>query len=278
MAATAALLFRPEKESSMEITGKTKIMFVLADPIDHVRASTVMNAYFASIGDDLAVSPIHVLSRDLGDVVASIRLMRNVFGFGVTIPHKTCVIEHLDEITPTARLIGAVNFVKRTAEGRLVGDNLDARGFITGLAQHDVAVRDRKVLQVGAGGAGRATAFGLAEAGAREITIMNRNEEKARALAAAVATHYPATKVSAGHADARAFDLIVNATSLGMKPDDPLPLDIEGVGSGATVSDIIVNPAVTRLLARAAAQGARAIGGKPMLDAQMALVARFVAR
>ncbi|WP_375159214.1 shikimate dehydrogenase family protein [Bradyrhizobium sp. RDT46] len=262
----------------MEITGKTKIMFVLADPIDHVRASAVMNAYFGSIGDDLAVSPIHVLPGDLGQVVASLRLMRNVFGFGVTIPHKTGVIEHLDEITQAARLIGAVNFVKRTAEGRLVGDNLDARGFIAGLAQHEIAVRGRKVLQVGAGGAGRATAFGLAEAGARELTIMNRDEEKARALAAAVAAHYPATKVSAGRAEARAFDLVVNTTSLGMKPDDPLPLDIEGVGPGATVSDIIVNPAVTRLLAKAAAQGAKVVGGKPMLDAQMALVARFIAR
>ncbi|TFV38333.1 shikimate dehydrogenase [Bradyrhizobium frederickii] len=262
----------------MEITGKTKIMFVLADPIDHVRASAVMNAYFASIGDDLAVSPIHVLPGDLGQAVASIRLMRNVFGFGVTIPHKTCVIEHLDEITPTAQLIGAVNFVKRTAEGRLVGDNLDARGFTASLAQHEVAVRGRKVLQVGAGGAGRATAFGLAEAGAGELTIMNRDDGKAHALAAAVAAHYPATKVSAGRAEARSFDLIVNTTSLGMKPDDPLPVDIEGVGAGATVSDIIVNPAVTRLLARAAAQGARVIGGRPMLDAQMALVARFIAR
>ncbi|MDF0584063.1 shikimate dehydrogenase family protein [Bradyrhizobium yuanmingense] len=262
----------------MEITGRTKIMFVLADPIDHVRASAVMNAYFGSIGDDLAVSPIHVLPGDLGHVVASIRLMRNVFGFGVTIPHKTCVTEHLDDMTETARRIGAVNFVKRTAEGSLVGDNLDARGFIVSLAQHDIAVRDRKVLQVGAGGAGRATAFGLAEAGVRELMIMNRDEERARALAAAVAAHYPATKVSAGRAEARAFDLIVNTTSLGMKPDDPLPLDIEGVGPDATVSDIIVNPAVTRLLARAAAQGAKVIGGKPMLDAQMALVAGFIAR
>ena len=262
----------------MEITGKTRIMFVLADPIDHVRASAVMNTYFASIGDNLAVSPIHVLPGDLGQVVASIRLMRNVFGFGVTIPHKTCVIEHLDEITQTAQLIGAVNFVKRTAEGRLVGDNLDSRGFIASLAQHEVAVRGRKVLQVGAGGAGRATAFGLAEAGVRELTIMNRDDQKARALAAAVAAHYPAAKVSAGRAEARAFDLIVNTTSLGMKPDDPLPVDIEGVGAGATVSDIIVNPAVTRLLARAAAQGAKVIGGKPMLDAQMALVAGFIAR
>ncbi|MBR1177240.1 shikimate dehydrogenase [Bradyrhizobium sp. KB893862 SZCCT0404] len=262
----------------MEITGKSKIMFVLADPIDHVRASAVMNAYFQSIDDDVAVSPLHVLPGDLGAVVASIRLMRNVFGFGVTIPHKTQVIEHLDEITPAARMIGAVNFVKRTAEGRLVGDNLDARGFIASLAQHEIMVRGRKVLQVGAGGAGRATAFGLAEAGARELTIMNRDEEKARALAAAVAEHYPATKVSADHAEARSFDLIVNTTSLGMKADDPLPLDIDGIGPGAVVSDIIVNPALTRLLAKAAGQGARTIGGKPMLDAQMALVARFIAR
>ncbi|UWU78729.1 shikimate dehydrogenase [Bradyrhizobium huanghuaihaiense] len=262
----------------MEITGKTKIMFVLADPIDHVRASAVLNAYFQSIGDDVAASPLHVLPADLGAVLASIRRMRNVVGFSVTIPHKTCVIEHLDETTPAAALIGAVNFVKRTADGRLIGDNLDARGFVTSLAQHQIAVRGRKVLQVGAGGAGRATAFGLAEAGVRELTIMNRDGAKAQALAEAVSQRYPETKVSAGRAEARAFDLVVNTTSLGMKADDPLPLDIDGVGPDTAVSDIIVTPEVTRLLARAAAQGARTVGGKPMLDAQMALVARFIAR
>ncbi|BAR60787.1 shikimate dehydrogenase [Bradyrhizobium diazoefficiens] len=262
----------------MEITGKTKIMFVLAHPVDHVRASAVLNTYFQSIDDDVAVSPLHVLPADLGAVLASVRLMRNVVGFGVTIPHKTGVIEHLDETTPTAALIGAVNFVKRTADGRLIGDNLDARGFVASLAQHQIAVRGRKVLQVGAGGAGRATAFGLAEAGARELTIMNRDGAKAHALAEAVSRRYPETKVNAGRAEARAFDLIVNTTSLGMKTDDPLPLDIEGVGPATAVSDIIVTPEVTRLLEQAAAQGARTIGGKPMLDAQMALVARSIAR
>lgn len=261
----------------MEITGKSRIMFVLADPAGHVRASAVMNAYFQSIGQDVAVSPLHVRPDDLGIVLASIRCMGNVAGFGVTIPHKVAVIGHLDEVTATARRIGAVNFVKRTVDGRLIGDNLDAPGFLAGLRKSGFDPKDRRAMQIGAGGAGRATAFALAEAGVADLLIVNRDAQKARNLADAVKQAFPEITVRFGQGRPADFDLIVNTTSLGMRADDPLPLDIQGIGVGHTVYDIIVNPAVTRLMAETAAQGAAVIGGGVMLDEQMGLVARFIA-
>ncbi len=262
----------------MEITGKSKIMFVLADPVDHVRASAVLNAYFAGIGEDLATSPLHVRPDGLPAVVAAIRLMGNVVGFGVTIPHKIAIIPHLDEITSGARLIGAVNFVKRTADGLLIGDNLDAPGFMGALSCHGCTVSGRRVLQIGAGGAGRATAVAIAQAGASELWISNRDEAKAEGLVTMLTSHYPETRFRSGSAAAETFDLVVNATSLGMKANDPLPVEIGGIGGSTVICDIIVNPAVTRLMRVAEGLGARTIGGKAMLDEQMALVADFVRR
>lgn len=260
----------------MEITGKSRIIFVLADPVDHVRASAVLNEYFRSLNFDVAASPLHVAPGDLAQVVDAIRRMRNVAGFGVTIPHKVAVLPHLESITPRARLIGAVNFVKREADGRLYGDNLDAPGFMAGLERNNIPVQGRKVLQAGAGGAGRAVAFALADAGVAELRIVNRDEAKAHSLADAVAQHHPSVRLAVGPASAAEFDLVVNTTSLGMKPDDPLPIDVDGVGQASVVGDIIVNPPMTPLLRKAAAKGAKVLGGKAMLDEQMVLVARFM--
>ncbi|MGF9694070.1 shikimate dehydrogenase [Rhizobium sp. 0TCS1.26] len=262
----------------MEITGKSKIMFVLADPVDHVRASAVLNAYFTEISEDVATSPLAVRPQDLSHVVGAIRLMGNVVGFGVTIPHKVAIIPLLDEITDRARMIGAVNFVRRSDDGRLVGDNMDAPGFIAGLSAHGYSVAGKRVLQIGAGGAGRATALAIAEAGAAELWISNRDAARGKALADAVQAAFPQTHVVSGSAAADTFDLIVNTTALGMKPGDAVPVDLSQLPSSTVVYDIIVNPPVTRLMEIAHARGAVTIGGKAMLDAQMALVGAFIRR
>ncbi|MCO5733315.1 shikimate dehydrogenase [Rhizobium sp. SSA_523] len=260
----------------MEITGTSKIMFVLADPVDHVRASAVLNAYFAGIGEDIATSPLAVRPEDLATIVEAIRRMGNVVGFGVTIPHKVAILPLLDALTDEARMIGAVNFVRRNRDGRLLGDNLDAPGFLAGLSAHGLSPKGMRVLQLGAGGAGRATALAIAQAGAAELLISNRNATRGQVLADSVQAQFPTVRVSAGPAPAGAFDLIVNTTPLGMKPGDALPVDLSGFTGSPVVYDIIVNPAVTRLMADAEARGSVTIGGKAMLDAQMALVARLI--
>ncbi|WP_378942333.1 shikimate dehydrogenase family protein [Mesorhizobium sp. ANAO-SY3R2] len=251
-------------------------MFVLAHPVGHVRASAVMNAHFESIGKNVAVSPLHVAPEDLGAVLGAIRKMRNVIGFGVTIPHKIEVIKHLDEVTATARDVGAANFVRREESGRLVGDNIDGAGFVAGLARNGVSPAGKSILQIGAGGAGRAVAFALAAAGARELHIANRDSAKAQALAEAVSKAHPGCTTVSGPFDVRRLDIIVNTTSVGMKETDPLPVEIDGIGPDTVVADVIMTPPVTPLIARAAAMGCKSIGGKIMLDEQMKLVEKFV--
>ncbi|MGQ2994673.1 shikimate dehydrogenase [Variovorax sp.] len=266
--------------TEMRITGRTGIMLMLADPVAHVVGSHRLNDRFAAEGLDIAVSPLHVGPADLATVIDALRRMRNVLGFGVTIPHKIAVLPLLDATTPRAARIGAVNFVRRDAEGRLTGDNLDGRGFVDGLAGQGITLQGRRVLQFGAGGAGRAVAFGIAEAGARELVIHNRTSERAEALAADVAAAYPDCSARAGTNDPGGFDLVVNTTSMGMHEGDALPLDVAHLAhlaAGTDVAEIIMTPAITPLLAAAQARGCRISLGTSMLDAQYVLVKELLA-
>ncbi|MFI0847001.1 shikimate dehydrogenase family protein [Mesorhizobium sp. IMUNJ 23232] len=260
----------------MEITGQTKLMFVLAHPIGHVRATAILNAHFQSIGRNVAASPLHVAPEDLETVIGAIRKMRNVIGFGTTIPHKIPVMRHLDELTPNARNVGAVNFTRRDEDDRLIGHNTDGLGFVAGLKANGVDPVGKRVLQIGAGGAGRAVAFALAEAGASALRIINRDVGKAADLARNIVALYPDCDATAGPEKAEDFDIVVNTTSVGMKEDDPIPIDLGRTGPATVVADVIMSPPVTRLLAKAAERGCKTIGGKVMPDEQMGLVTAFL--
>lgn len=260
----------------LRITGRTSLLLMLADPVAHVVGSHRLNERFAAEGLDVAVAPLHVTSADLAQVVDAIRRLRNVRGFGVTIPHKIDIVPLLDAATATAARIGAVNFVRRDPDGRLTGDNLDAQGFVEGLALDGIGIAGRRVLQSGAGGAGRAVAFGIAEAGASALVIRNRTRARAESLAADVAAAYPGCAVSAGEPDPRDFDLVVNTTSMGMHEGDPSPIDTDRLHAGTDVAEIIMSPAVTPLVAAARARGCRVSLGTSMLDAQYELVKRLI--
>jgi len=262
--------------ADMRITGRTRIMLMLADPVAQVQGSHRLNERFAAEGLDIAVSPLHVASGDLALVVDALRRMRNVIGFGVTIPHKIDIVRLLDAVTDRAHQIGAVNFVRRGDDGRLTGDNIDGQGFVNGLAHSGIGLSGRRVLQAGAGGAGRAVAFGIAGAGAGELVIHNRTHERAAALAASVAAAYPACKVSVGGGDPRGFDVVVNTTSQGMREGDALPVDVSRLEARTDVAEIIMAPTITPLLAAAQAGGCRISLGTSMLDEQYVLLKAFL--
>lgn len=260
----------------MKITGHTRILFILADPVEHVRGSDMLNRWFEAQGDDVAASPLHVAPADLARVLDAIRTMRNVAGFGVTIPHKVAVRALLDRLTPRALRVGAVNFVRRDTDGTLTGDNVDGVGFVDGLARAGVRVAGRSVLMVGAGGAGRAIAFALAEAGAASLVVVNRTAARAADLAAAVGAAHPACAVVAGEANLAGVDLLVNATSVGMHGPDALPLDVSALTPATDVAEIIMAPEVTPLLREASHRGCRTVPGRYMLEEQIKRVKAFV--
>lgn len=260
----------------MKITGRTRIYGIVADPIDHVKAPEVMQRVFERHAVDAVLVPIHVSPQGLPAMIAGLRQMQNFGGFVATIPHKSAMLELCDEVDEHARLIGAANIVRREADGRMVGAMLDGIGFVTGLRQAGIEPAGRHVWLCGAGGASSAIAFALAEAGISHLTISNRTKAKAEDLAARVRAAFPQVVTSTEEANFEKHDLVVNGTSLGMRPEDPLPLDASRLHAGQIVAEVIMEPAMTPLLQAAQAAGCRIQLGHPMLETQIELMARHM--
>ena len=258
------------------ITGATRVYLHLAHPSAHARTPQVMNAEFARRGVDAVAVSADVAPGDLGGFARGLRGWRNLAGLSVTMPHKEALASHVDELTGPAALIGAVNVVRREPDGRLVAANTDGSGFVIGLRQAGHELSGRRVLLAGAGGAGRAVAFAVAGAGAAHLTIANRTTARAERLARDIAVAYPAVTVAAGPPDPAGRDVVVNATSLGMRPGDPLPVRAGGLAPGTLVCDIVTRPERTRLLDEAAARGCVPHPGLPMLAGQVDLILEFL--
>lgn len=259
-----------------EITGRTRIWGILADPIHHVKTPQGLNAVMRERGVDGVLIPIHVAAADFATLVNGLRTMRNLKGFIVTVPHKTAMVALCDEVSEAARAIGAVNAIRREPDGRFIGEILDGAGFVAGLRQAGIAPQGLSVHLAGAGGAANAIAFALAEAGISRLTIANRTRARSEDLARRLASLHPDLPVEIGTSDPAGHDLVVNATSLGLREGDPLPLDATRLAPDQIVAEVIMEPEVTPLLAAARARGCRVQPGLPMLACQLALMANFM--
>ncbi len=263
------------------ISGKTTLVGLFGWPVSHSVSPAMHNAAFEKLGLDWCYVPLPVpiepTSR-ISEAIAGLRAM-GLRGANVTVPHKQNVIPYLDQLTPAARAIGAVNTIIVEGDETLTGDNTDAAGFIADLRAHKVDPTGKRVAILGAGGSARAVVYGLAEAGARQIMLFNRTRDRAEVLAAEMWGRFPDTRFAAhllpGDIPRTAdhVDLIVNCTSLGMTPKvDGLPWDEDAAfSSGQVVYDLVYNPMETRLLTLARGDGAQAIGGLGMLIWQAAL-------
>lgn len=258
------------------ITGNTRLCVILADPVAQVRTPQVLNDHFEAHGVDAVLVPVHVSADGLPEVLAGLRRMRNLAGFVVTVPHKTVMASLCDDLGPAGRAIGSVNAVHRTADGRFVGDMFDGVGFVAGLRSQGHDPAGRSVLLLGAGGAASAIAFALAEAGARRVTVANRTRAKAQAIVERVLRVFPRSDVAVGDADPRGHDMVVNGTSLGMRPEDPLPVDADLLQPGMLVAEIIMKPELTPLLEQARQRQCSIHYGRHMLDRQVELIAQFM--
>ncbi len=260
----------------MQLSGKTHLYAILAHPIAHVRAPEFFHAVIEAHGLDAAVIPLHVLPEDLADVVPRLQKIGNLHGLVLTIPHKETMARLCDELGPNGKLVGAVNTVRFESDGRLIGDMFDGIGLVQGALAHDIAMKDKKVLLVGAGGAGRAIAFALVEEGASALTIANRTPGRAEALVAEVAKAAPGVEVRAGPPDPKGHDVIINATSLGLHETDALPVDPDLLTPAMEVIDIIAAIEVTPIRRAAIDIGCRTMGGRPMVDHQIEAQLRFL--
>ncbi|CAN5363944.1 shikimate dehydrogenase [soil metagenome] len=259
-----------------EISGHTRVYAILADPVHHVQTPQKLNALMRARGHDGVMVPVHVGAGELATVVAGLKAMKTLGGFVVTVPHKTAIVTLCDEVSRQAQLVGAVNCVRREADGRLVGEILDGLGFVAGMRREGFEPKGRRVLLLGAGGAANAVAFALAEAGIASLSIANRTRAKSEDLARRLASAFPALPIDLDEPGGAAPDIVVNGTSLGLAEGDPLPLDASRLTAGQIVAEVIMQPRVTSLLAAAEARGCRIHYGLPMLECQLEMMGDFM--
>ncbi len=258
------------------ITGTTRLYAIIGDPIAHVRTPMAFNDYFSARNIDAVCLPIHIGRDDLPRGWAGLKAMLNLDGFIVTAPHKAESAQLCDGLNGDGAYTGVVNTVRREADGRFIGTLLDGRGFVSGLKSHGHKVEGRRFYIAGAGGAGTALAYALADSGAAALTIHNRTRSKAEKLVAGVAKAFPRCDVRLGTANASGHDVVVNATSLGLKPDDLHSFDLATVDPSTLVAEVVMKPEMTPLLIAAKARGYAIHFGTHMLNGQLDLMMEFL--
>ena len=242
---------------------------MIGHPIGHTLSPKMHNAAFAASGQDYVYVPMDVKPEDLPDAVRGLRVL-GFRGFNVTMPHKEAMIPLLDELDGVARIAGAVNTVV-VEEGGLRGTNTDGSGFVEACAETGVSFEGIAVLLVGAGGAAAAFAAAVLGEGASEVRILNRSRWRAEKLREMLDEAYPRAaisvhKVTDTKGAARGVGAVVNATYLGMRDDDPLPVPAGCLEEDTAVCDAVYRPGgETELIKLARERGLRAVPGRRML-------------
>lgn len=257
------------------ITGTTRIYGLIGDPLRSAKSPMLLNKLFAEAQADAVCIPLEIGTGDLVEFVKGVRAVRNLAGLLVTMPHKQSMLDIVDELHPTARQIGAVNVVRCDNDGRWVGAVFDGLGCVAGMQRHGVSLVRKSVLLIGAGGSGRAIAFAVAAAGARSLVISDLDPHRASDLVHRVAKEGPCA-VYAGPADPAGHDIVINATPLGMNPDDPMPIDATRLDPATVVVDIITRSEPTALLLEAQSRGCQTLDGQPMHVGQALLALSFL--
>jgi len=249
----------------MLINGHTEFIAHLGWPTHSFKAPMIYNPYFESVGINALVVPMGCKPGNFAPALRGLFTLENIRGALITMPHKVSVVDLLDEVTPTVKVAGSCNAVKRAGDGRLVGDMFDGEGFVRGLRGKGLALAGARALVVGCGGVGCAIAASLAAAGVGSLALFDVHDAAAQALAQRLRTHYPAIAVGTGSRDPAGFELVVNATPLGMDPGDPLPIDMDRLDSRTFVGEVVMKSEMTAFLQAAQARGCRVQVGSDML-------------
>ena len=257
------------------INGNTALIAHIGYPTSTFKAPMIYNPYFDSINLDAIVVPMGVKAEDFATAFPAICRFTNFHGALITMPHKVAVLGCVDEVSPTARIAGSCNAVRRLCDGRLVGDMFDGEGFVRGLLRKSCEVSGRRALVVGCGGVGSAIAASLAGAGVAHLCLHDVSPSAMAGLAQRLGAHYPDLEITCGSTDPRGADIVVNATPLGMNHGDPMPLDVTRLGPPSVVGEVVMKKEKTAFLAAAEAAGCRIQIGIDMLFEQIPAYLEF---
>ena len=252
----------------MHISGSTRVFLILGNPVEQVRAPEMFNHLFQRHGVDAVLVPAHVAPQDFEPFVRQAFKARNIDGLWLTIPHKTAMMALLDRCDRLGQVAQAVNAARRNADGTLEGALFDGLGFVKGLDVFGIQARGARALVVGVGGGGVAIAVSLAERGVAQLALYDRDPERCGAVAARIQQAFGTAVQVQTSADPAGFDLVVNASPLGLKADDLLPIDVSRLDTRAAVIDILMKNQPTPLLRQCLARGVQAFPGFEMMIQQ----------
>jgi shikimate dehydrogenase len=259
----------------MHINGNTELIAHIGYPTHSFKAPMVYNPYFVQAGVNAVVVPMGCKSEDFPAFLRSVFHLSNIRGALITMPHKVTAVALLDEVSPTVLVAGACNAIKRTTDGKLVGDMFDGAGFVRGVQRKGLQLAGARALVVGSGGVGCAIAASLAVEGLSAISLFDVNAATAEQLGARLKQYYPATEVRTGSNDPAGYDLVVNATPMGMNEGDPLPMDVSRLQASTFVGEVVMKNETTAFLAAAQARGCRTQVGTDMLFEQIPAYLEF---
>jgi len=257
------------------ISGKTKLIAHLGYPTETFKSSLIYNPYFESIGVDAVVVPMGVKPEHYVQFLPLLFRLTNVLGAVVTMPHKVATLPLVQEVSTAAKIAGACNAIRLQPDGRLLGDMFDGEGFLRGMLRKGRVVSGQRALVVGCGGVGSAIAASLAAAGVAAIGLYDVRSTTTQALAGRLRTHYPKLEIEVGVNDPKGYEIVVNATPLGMKEGDPLPIDVERISPSCFVGEVVMKEEITFFLRAAQARGCDIQVGIDMLFEQIPAYLEF---
>lgn len=257
------------------INGRTTLIAHVGFPTHTFKSPMIYNPYFEDAGIDAVVMPMGVQADDYPAFLKQLVRVTNFRGALVTMPHKVTTMSLADEVTPTATIAGAANALLKRPDGSLLADMFDGAGFVRGMQRRGRSSYGASALVVGSGGVGSAIAASLAGADVSRIGLYDVNPASAEALGGRLAKQYPDLKVVTGSNDPAGWDIVVNATPMGMNEGDPLPVDMSRLDPGTFVGEVVMKQAITPFLAAAQERGCEIQVGTDMLFEQIPAYLEF---
>ena len=257
------------------IRGSTALIAHIGYPTGTFKSPLIYNPHFERTGVDAVVMPMGCHADNFPALLRSLFNLTNLRGAIITMPLKVAAVALLDELSPTVRIAGSCNAVRRMADGRLQGDMFDGEGFVRGLRRKGMRIEGARAFVAGCGGVGTAIAASLAAAGVAALSLYDARTEAAQALSARLAQFHPALRLSTGSNDPAGHDLVVNATPLGMNEGDPMPVEVARIDASAFVGEVVMRQEMTAFLKAAQARGCRYQVGTDMLFEQIPAYLEF---
>jgi len=257
------------------ISGTTRLYAIIGDPIAQVRSPEVFTERLAEAGVDAVLVPVHVPTERFETAVPGLLALGNLDGVLVTVPFKARMVAFATRLGEAARVIDAVNALRREADGSWTGDMFDGKGFVRAATLKNVRLQGSSVLLFGAGGAGSAIACALAQAAVRSIHIADPERHRIDGLIERLTRAFPQCRLVLADASERAFDMVVNASPVGMRDTDGMPGNLGRLTPRTVIGDVVISQAPTALVRHGLANGCVCVTGRDMHAGQVDAIMAF---